>query len=203
MDAVLAEATRRRPVGVARRPDRGRPHGGLTDRPGRLREAAPQLRRPRTTYDYAGQDPINGYDLSGLAPGHLGGGGAAFGVGWDQALLDAEFAASEARVSSSISSRIQNLVNRSVGRGSGANVIVRTGDGAQAARDARYIAKNDMVYGAERTVDRKGNPRTVYQLTNGLQVQVRSVSKSGGPAVEVRTGNGKLVVKFHYFDRGR
>jgi hypothetical protein len=78
MDAVLAEATRRRPVGVARRPDRGRPHGGLTDRPRRLREAAPQLRRPRTPYDYAGQDPINNYDLSGLKVGGPAGPGCAY-----------------------------------------------------------------------------------------------------------------------------
>ncbi len=35
----------------------------------RTRTGAPQLRIKRTAYDYAGQDPINGYDLSGKAGG--------------------------------------------------------------------------------------------------------------------------------------
>jgi len=68
VDGVLTRTTRERPSGCSRRPDRGRPDR----RPSVVsldRERRRRLRRQRTTYDYAGQDPINGYDLDGTFPG--------------------------------------------------------------------------------------------------------------------------------------
>jgi hypothetical protein len=53
---------RRSTAGLQRRLDR-------TPSRQRARNAPSQLRIKRTTYDYAGQDPINGYDLSGEAGG--------------------------------------------------------------------------------------------------------------------------------------
>jgi len=44
----------------------------------RTRTGAPQLRIKRTAYDYAGQDPINGYDLSGTMTGGPGAPGCAY-----------------------------------------------------------------------------------------------------------------------------
>jgi len=64
MDAALTRTARARPRGRTRRPDRGRPHG-RSNVIHRRQEPPQRLRRQRTTYDYAGQDPINGYDLSG------------------------------------------------------------------------------------------------------------------------------------------
>lgn len=60
---------------ASRRPDRGRPHGPLSEpRAERrfVRQHSTQLRRPSTTYDYAGQDPVNGYDLNGTCNSILG-----------------------------------------------------------------------------------------------------------------------------------
>ena len=50
-----------RAAGQERRPDRDLPRR-------QARAGVPQLRIKRTTYDYAGQDPINNYDLSGEWP---------------------------------------------------------------------------------------------------------------------------------------
>lgn len=60
--------SRSQPRAASRRPDRGRPHESFTERSGRRPVAyqpSTQLRRRSTTYDYAGQDPIDGYDLAG------------------------------------------------------------------------------------------------------------------------------------------
>ena len=51
-----------RAAGQERRPDRDLPRR-------QARAGVPQLRIKRTTYDYAGQDPINEYDLDGNCSG--------------------------------------------------------------------------------------------------------------------------------------